>query len=199
MRKWVLLALLLGAGWWMLRPAAPAVWPGRPAAEEPRQEAGPLPAPWTRAGYTFVPLARFAVRAVVLSRERYYSGPDATLAPLDLALGWGPMSEAALINGLQISQGQRWFEWSCRGPAPLPPAEISRHSANMHLIPADPAVRSAVLAVRRHDLVEFSGFLVEVRGPDGWHWRSSLSRSDTGAGACEVVWVEQLERRRPAR
>ena len=31
-----------------------------------------------------------------------------------------------------------------------------------------------------------------MRAPDGWRWRSSLTREDTGAGACELVWVERI-------
>jgi hypothetical protein len=30
---------------------------------------------------------------------------------------------------------------------------------------------------------------VQVNTPDGWRWRSSLTREDTGGGACEVVYV----------
>ena len=41
-------------------------------------------------------------------------------------------------------------------------------------------------------LLTFSGYLIEARAPDGWRWRSSLTREDTGAGACELVWVEQI-------
>jgi hypothetical protein len=37
------------------------------------------------------------------------------------------------------------------------------------------------------------GYLVEVRGRDGFRWRSSLTREDTGNGACELVWVEKLD------
>jgi hypothetical protein len=36
------------------------------------------------------------------------------------------------------------------------------------------------------------GYLVEARGADGWRWRSSLTREDTGAGACELIWVESV-------
>ena len=39
-------------------------------------------------------------------------------------------------------------------------------------------------------------YLVEIRSADGRHWRSSTTREDTGGGACEVVWVTQLERQR---
>jgi hypothetical protein len=41
--------------------------------------------------------------------------------------------------------------------------------------------------------VRLSGYLVEVLGDDGWRWVSSLTREDTGTGACEVIWVEQIE------
>jgi hypothetical protein len=58
-------------------------------------------------------------------------------------------------------------------------------------------VDSALKSVSADDVVSLWGYLVEVRGDDGWKWRSSLSRHDTGGGSCEVVWVERLEIRRP--
>ena len=36
------------------------------------------------------------------------------------------------------------------------------------------------------------GQLVRADGQDGWHWISSLTRTDTGDGSCEVVWVETV-------
>jgi len=50
--------------------------------------------------------------------------------------------------------------------------------------------------VRRHDLVSLEGYLVEIAGPEGYHWRSSLSRDDTGGGACEVMWVTSVTRKK---
>ena len=35
--------------------------------------------------------------------------------------------------------------------------------------------------------------LVDVEMPNGALWRTSLSRTDTGAGACETVYVERIE------
>jgi hypothetical protein len=34
-----------------------------------------------------------------------------------------------------------------------------------------------------------AGELVEATGPQIGTWRSSLSRTDTGNGACELMWV----------
>jgi hypothetical protein len=64
----------------------------------------------------------------------------------------------------------------------------------MHLIPASDEVRQALARVKRHELVTISGYLVAVQHPDGWRWRSSVSRTDSGGGACELIWVERAER-----
>jgi hypothetical protein len=36
-------------------------------------------------------------------------------------------------------------------------------------------------------------WLVDIRGPGGFSWNTSLRRDDTGNGACEIVYVEELE------
>ena len=41
--------------------------------------------------------------------------------------------------------------------------------------------------------VALRGRLVEAIAPNGMQIRSSLRRDDTGGGACEVIWVEDLE------
>ena len=38
----------------------------------------------------------------------------------------------------------------------------------------------------------FSGSLVRIKAKDGWYWNTSLTRNDTGAHACEVIWVTDL-------
>jgi hypothetical protein len=37
--------------------------------------------------------------------------------------------------------------------------------------------------------VRIEGWLVEAKANDGWRWRSSTRRTDTGGGACDVVHV----------
>ena len=71
--------------------------------------------------------------------------------------------------------------------------EIETNSANMHLIPSNPAIEDAIDGIRQGELIRLSGQLVRVDAEDGWHWVSSLSRDDTGNGACELIWVENLE------
>lgn len=193
MKKWLLLAALAGLlAWWLHEPKAD--WKGLPAPRDPRQDTVDLPPPFQHGDHTITPLARYGLSAVVLGTERYRHDAGAELAPIDLALGWGPMSAAHAINGLKISQSGRWYEyrWDSEGP-PLDPGAIARHSANTHCLPSTPEIRKKLLRVRRHELVALSGYLVQVNGPDGYRWRSSLSRDDTGGGACEVFWIVQLE------
>lgn len=41
--------------------------------------------------------------------------------------------------------------------------------------------------------VAIGGWLVDVTVPNRFVWRTSLTRTDTGAGACEIVYVETLD------
>jgi hypothetical protein len=108
-----------------------------------------------------------------------------------LAVGWGPMSDSAVLEKLRITQDNRWYQW--RADAyPIPLDEIARSSSNMHLIAADKQVERDMRRVRPGAVVRMRGYLVEARGKDGFIWRSSLSRDDTGNGACELMWVESF-------
>ena len=64
----------------------------------------------------------------------------------------------------------------------------------MHLIPANEAAAEALRRVRKDDRVRIDGWLVEAEATDGWRWRSSTTREDSGAGACEVIYVCSIER-----
>jgi len=166
---------------------------GRVAKHAPVQlDLKPWGAPWRFKNYSITPLAHFDVEARVLSTMRYSFDREAQLAPVDLALGWGPMSDNQVLEDLKISQLARFYRWEGR-ELPLEPEQIIANSANMHMVPADAAVRRTLLRVRRNDVVTFSGWLVSIHGDDGWTWNSSMSRTDTGDGACELVWVDSLE------
>ena len=159
MKKLLLLVACVVAGWCYFHEPR-AAWRGIPAAHDPIQTNGNLPAPFRDAEYTITPLARYKVIAVVLSRDHYRFDPGAKLSPLDLALGWGPMSTASVINDLSISQSGRWYEYSYQNEPPLDPQAIATHSANTHCLPADDNVRRQLLAVKRHQLVTLEGYSV---------------------------------------
>lgn len=142
-------------------------------------------------GFMLTALADYSIEARVLSREDYSTGITSELSPTDLALGWGPMSDEAVLDKIDISQGNRWFYWRA-DKLPIPQHEIEIHAANTHIIPANDSVRRQLSNIKVGQLVKIKGLLVEAKRADGWRWRSSLSREDVGNGACELIYVTQL-------
>jgi hypothetical protein len=193
-RFWPLLAaLLLSAGGihaWVTRPLHPP--PGVLAPEEPLQGPPGSTEAWDYRDHRLVSLATFELHGRVLAKERYRFDRAAELSPVDLAMGWGPMSDSAVLEHITIRQNDRWYFWSTPS-YPIPAEEIVSHSANMHMIPATSFVRSRLLDVRVGQVIRLRGQLIRAEGRDHWTWVSSLSRKDSGDGACEIVWVEAVE------
>lgn len=142
--------------------------------------------------YRLTPRALFELRARVLSRKDYRWGAGADLAPVDLALGWGAMSDQDVLDRIEVSQGARWYRTRYDYPAPMADREIIRQSGNMHMVPANAEVRARLKEIRRGDLVWASGYLVDADHDSGFRWRTSLSREDTGNGACELFYIERI-------
>ena len=162
----------------------------RLATEEPLQTPPASKRPFLHGKYTITPLADYTLTARVMSREDYHFDSSAGLSPTDLALGWGRMSDERIYGSLGIRQSGRFYRygWGADGP-PIPKDEIVRSSANVHIIPADKPIARIIDGIEDGDLVHLSGQLIEATRLDGWRWRSSLVRTDSGDGACEVFWV----------
>lgn len=200
MKRFLALALVgvtawFGYGWFYPTITYP---PGILLAAEPEQwEVAGTAAPIGHGQFRLQPLAHFSVEARVLRRKKYTGDRGAGLSPLDLALGWGEMSNQAVLERLKISQSNRFYfyQWSDRPP--ISPELIKRRSANMHIIPADDATKAACLKLRAGELVRLEGLLVEASGPEMSVWRSSLTRDDSGKGACEVFYVRSVTKLQP--
>ena len=163
------------------------------AAREPVQQAlgGDRPV-FTKDGFRVAALASFAMEARVLGSKTYCCSGADRLAPIDVAFGWGRMSDESVLARIDISQSGRFYYWRYDGQPPIPRREIEVSSANMHLIPATAAIEKRLKQLRPGTVVTLRGYLVEVSGDGGFVWRSSLTREDTGNGACELIWVEEL-------
>jgi len=193
MARLLILILVVGLAWhFLLRDDAVVLGPGVMAAEAPWQESISDAKPFMLDDYRVTPLAEFSLRAKLLAREAYSLGEESDLSPVDFALGWGPMSDEAVVQNIEISQSGRWYRWRAHDNS-LKLRDISLHSSNMHIIPADDAVADLIDDVRVGQIVDLDGYLVRVDGADGWRWISSLSREDTGAGACELFYVKRVQ------
>lgn len=202
----LLAALACGLAWWFaLRPApvshasdrsAPGGVVSCPLPPRVRSGESPLQSPVPAdlalpavGDASTTALAGFSVEARVLGREDYRFDREAAYAPIDLALGWGRMTDDAVLARLDIHQSGRWYRYRWQGEPPLPLADIVRSSANMHMIPANAAVADDLERIQAGDRVRIDGWLVQLERPGGWRWRSSLTREDSGGGACELVYV----------
>ena len=165
--------------------------PGETVATPPQQTNLTSEKKWTSEEYTIEALAEYKIKARVLSRNNFSFGKESDLSTLDLALGWGPMSDQSVIDKIDISQRNRWYHWYAE-VFPIPKKEISLNSANVHIIPKDEAIEDKFDKVYRGSLVEMKGYLVKVTTSEGWRWVSSLRRDDTGGGSCELFWVEEV-------
>lgn len=193
-RRWELVLVLIAFffGWsnWSKREVkvatAEMIAPEAPLQVDLSPDAAPV---LQHKDYQIEAQASYSLQARLLKKENYRFGREAELSPVDFALGWGPMSGNALLDQIKITQGNRFYQlrWDDQS---LPAGVIMEHSANTHIVPATSEVASQVKAMRPGQLIELQGYLVNVTAPDGWSWKSSLTRTDTGAGACELFWVE---------
>lgn len=84
--------------------------------------------------------------------------------------------------------------WNPGELAPDEPAQtMIDAAANWHMVPASASLARQLEKVRKGDIIVLQGTLIDLESPDHQRIRTSLTRGDTGAGACEVVWVEKIE------
>jgi len=141
------------------------------------------------------PKAHYRIYAMVMSKKKYSYGWESNLAPYDLALAWNKLMLPENQKGISYRQSGRWYYFRYDGGYPLSKQYIHRHSANTHSIPANQNVRKGLDRIKKKDNVYLEGYLVYINGTLGkgrvW-WKSSLTRNDTGDGACEVFYIKKI-------
>jgi len=142
--------------------------------------------------WTLTVRATYQLKARVLARESYHFDSLSDLIPEDLALGWGPMSDNDVLRSIDISQSNRFYYWHASADARIARDAIISHSANTHVIPQTQAIARALSRLRPGEVVVLSGELVDAVRDDGRWIKTSMVRTDTGAGACEVMLVTDV-------
>ena len=142
--------------------------------------------------WTLTVRATYQLTARVLAHEHYHFDAMSDLVPEDLALGWGPMSDNSVLRTIDISQSNRFYYWHASAATRLTREAIISHSANTHVIPQTRAIAILLARLRPGEVVTLSGELVDAVRDDGRWIKTSLVRTDTGAGACEVMLVTDV-------
>src|SRR5205823_6800161 len=89
--------------------------PGILVPTDPVQDDLAVPREFEHKGYRFFARARYDISARVLRKEIYRLDGGAGLAPVDLGVGWGAMSDSAIVDRLKFSQMGRFFYWQWQG------------------------------------------------------------------------------------
>jgi len=112
----------------------------------------------------------------------------------DVCVVWGE----SIVNG-SYRKVQFWsgeftcsFAWSSAISPPFKPETAS----NNHLLPADAAIARQIGAIQVGDQIRMAGLLVDYKvtrdGREIFTRHTSLTRGDTGNGACEILYVTAL-------
>jgi hypothetical protein len=206
-RRWLYAALLaMAAVTWFTRDRLGSVNDIHPDTLRPAEQTAASftnSFRFTRNGYEYevTPLFDYVISGLVVHRLDYsWFSIDRSekIFALDLCLIWGAnlRHKVHQARTIRFSQDCRFCFVEWREQLPFSMAELS----NNHLLTNQPEVEKTLNRIRTGDQLKLRGKLVKVNarliGKGGRHdseavrWTSSTTRNDTGAGACEVIYVE---------
>lgn len=122
----------------------------------------------------------------------------------DLGLSWGKIGDKKFYQKYFECYSQKnemtgarvlWTKVKTR-EMPVTLDYINTHFSHSHLVPANRNIMAALLKIKRWDKVEIEGELVNMRyytKNKEMYTNTSLSRSDTGLGACETIYVTKVK------
>jgi hypothetical protein len=153
---------------------------------------------WT---FTIQPVFRYTIVGKIVGKDEYSLVPTDVLAPMDLAIANGEIISPELFRYFTFEKIPRHYRYRYsfpQGVRQLSQEYINEHISNNHLIFSNESVYAQAKTAATGDFVVISGYLVTVSGTSGagrtFSQGTSTTRTDQGEGACEVVYVESLEK-----
>jgi len=155
--------------------------------------------------YELQPLYNYEISGLIASKMDYQAFSIEKfdkVFPVDLCMIWGSNVANGVYRNREVvfAQDCRWCTvWVKDRGAKFNYNEIS----NNHLLISDPSLERRAKSLVVGDQVKITGKLVNVKanltGKPGsfdapyYSLKSSTGRADKGAGACEVIYVEDIE------
>ena len=144
---------------------------------------------------SITPLAEYKISGVVVSKKSYSDDWEGEISPVDLAIAWGKLAEPDFGRYITFSHGYRWYRYQWKVGGPFDAMYVIAHSANNHIIPARENIQRALKVIKKKDRVVLEGYLVNLKGTYKGRevaWNTSMSRTDTGNGSCELFYVSKV-------
>ena len=167
----------------------------RDPVQMPYKADGPMTREVKKGYLMMTPVAEYKISGVVVAKGTYSSNWDGEISPVDLTIAWGRLADPWSSRYVTYTQGNRWYFYQCKAGGPFDPSYVISHSSNNHIIYANENIRKAVKAVKKKNKVALEGFLVNIRGTykeQPVAWNTSLSRTDSGSGSCELFYVSKV-------
>ncbi len=172
---------------------------------EPEQSATrerPFEVSFNGVNYRVEPEYAYDITAMVVSfrhhdenYSRMHRRAQDHLNMLDVCVVWGDNTRA-LLHRIEFWNGLFTCNVSTKDRVAWASFDMNQLSNN-HLLSDDPRIRERVRDVRVGDQIRVSGFLASYTSPGGIRG-TSTTRTDTGDGACETLYIERFQILRPA-
>lgn len=132
-----------------------------------------------------------------ISGNEYYND----ISVKDVAIAYGPMALDENHKKVEyVMTGSRRISYAIKDPTLFKSVgdldTVKTYITNNHLIAANEYVEKLLKSINKDEYVEISGYLVKAEWKDGiyrYALESSTTREDTGNGACEVIYVENVK------
>jgi hypothetical protein len=153
----------------------------------------------TRGGvpYMVQPLYDYELHGLVVSR-RFHDGRFGLhrlwgdhLSAADLCVVWGSNARLPLLKDFEFESGEFTCFFRTRSSAAWA-AFVPEQVSNNHLLVDEDWLRGDIEDAQVGDQVHIKGVLAEYRTIDGFYRGTSTSRTDTGNGACETIFVQSF-------
>ncbi|MFZ2125872.1 MAG: hypothetical protein WA087_04125 [Candidatus Saccharimonadales bacterium] len=149
--------------------------------------------------YVVTPLYDYKISGIVVSKHDYGADTGSLSKPIryDLCMVWGRnvTDKTYLSPDISFSQGDRFCNYNYSKPVDFDVTQIS----NNHLVTTNDDILKVIETIENGDEVVIKGMLIDLfvspKAADvsTRSWASSTNREDTGAGACEVIYIESIE------
>jgi hypothetical protein len=196
----LLASLILGVAAWVKKERYADAGTVRPELlQAPKQSATsepPFSIYYEGTTYSVKPLAKYDLYGLVVSHNNIESIADlqhdaTSLDTKDLCVVWGDNLRSNEFNKVDIHNASYTCFFRYEQGVKFHHNQLS----NNHLIAGEQFIRDKIEEIGVGDQVHIKGLLVSYQAP-GWgsFWRqSSLTRDDTGNGACEVLYVKSID------
>ena len=148
--------------------------------------------------YRVEPLYSYAIEGIVVSFQHHDGDRmlhrvwNDHLNVADLCVVWGHNASSVNLSEFDFWNGQFTCVFRTSSNSAWAAFRLDQISNN-HLLSDDEWVRDRIEDLRIGDQVRLQGYLASYSNDGGFERGTSTTRSDTGNGACETLYVEDVQ------